>query len=221
MSAVLILLVLLFLAFALASTRRKRNAPEIYFPATTIQVPRSLFAPPTRQEIAALEAEEKRAKLLQRAQQSDLQTLSDAKADPALYNEILQALVNATTDLPALAKYIAERGDLRANAHLARALIHTWQITPTRTGLAHMLHIAALSDDPPTYLLAITTSKQKWEEGQLPSVSGKELAAAIEVEFWLMDVNARESGAGVALKRYVTEIRRTLNSAKQKNSANQ
>lgn len=219
MSAVLIVLVLLFIVLALASTRRKRNTSQEYLPAATMQVPRSLFAPPTKQEIAELEAEANRAELLQRASQGEFQTLNEARSNQSLYQEILQALVDKTADLSTLAKFIADQGDLRANVRLARVLIHDWQANPTRAGLAQLLHIAALSDDPETYWFAVESIKHAWDAGQLQSLSGKEIAAAIEVEFWLIAVAARESGAGVALQRYVTEIRRNMNSAKQKNSA--
>ena len=219
MSAVLIVLVLLFIVLALASTRRKRNTPQEYFPADTMQVPRNLFAPPTRQEIAELNAETKRAELLQRASLGEFQTLNEARSSQSLYQEILQALVDKTADLPTLAKFIADQGDLRANVRLARALIHDWQTNPTRSGLAQMLHIAALSDDPETYWAAVECVKHAWDAGQLQSLSGEEIAAAIEVEFWLIAVDVRESGAGLALKRYVTDLRRNLNSTVQKSSA--
>ncbi len=219
MSAVLIVLVLLFIILALARTRRKRNISQEYLPAATMQVPRSLFASPSKQEIAELEAETNRANLLQCASQGEFQTLNEARSSQPLYQEVLQALVEQSADLSTLAKFIAEQGDLRANVSLARALIQGWQANPTRSGIAQMLHIAALSDEPEIYWFAVETIQQAWNAGQLTSLSGGELAAVIEVEFWLIAVEARESGTGVALKHYVTEVRRKLNSAKQKSSA--
>ena len=93
---------------------------------------------------------------------------------------------------------------------LAKAYIKVWDQAPNRSDLAMMLHLAALSDNADVYWFAVDVAKQAWDEGRLAHVSPKELAAAIEVEYWLLATEARESGAGFVLKRYVASVRREL-----------
>lgn len=214
MSAILIVLVLLLLAVALASFLRNRQTSTEYLPPYNPGVPqissRSLFDAPSAAAIAEMNHEQLRANSLTRAGAGDTTVLVEAKADPALYNEVLTALVAHSNDVRAIALYLVQHDELRANATLAQALIKLWDAAPNRSDLATMLHLAALSDNADVYWLAVDVAKQAWDEGRLTQVSPKELAAAIEAQYWLLKTEARESGAGFVLKRYVANIRREL-----------
>lgn len=214
MSALLIVLVLLLLAVALAYSLRNRNASTEYLldssPGVPQISPRSLFDPPSAQALAEDKLEQLRANLLTRAGCGDYSVLDEAKANQTLYNEVLNALLTRDSDVREIASYILRHTELRANAQLAQALIQVWNQAPGRSELATMLHIAALSDNADVYWLAVDVARQAWDEGRLPQVSPKELAAAIEVEYWLLNTEARESGAGFVLQRYVANVRREL-----------
>lgn len=218
MSAILIVLVLLLLAVALASFFRNRPTITASLPhAGPAVLPvssRSLFDPPSAQRIAEIEREQLRANWLTRVSQGDLSVLVEAQADSALYNEVLTALVTQCNDVREIALYLSRHTELRANAQLAQAYIKLWEAAPNRNDLATLLHLAAVSDDADVYWLAVDVAKQAWEQGRLTQVSPSELAAAIEAQYWLMHIEARESGAGFVLKRYVASVRRELMMAK-------
>ncbi len=213
MSAILIVLVLLFIGIALAVTNRKRIATPEYLSQPRPLVPSSLFDSPSPHLRAEMEAEQLQAELLARARQGDVSVLDEARTNQALYHEVLTALLTHGSDVPALAAYVSRHVELRSNAHLAQAFIKHWDSSPNRNELATMLHVAALSDNADVYWLAVDVAKQAWDEGRLTQVSPKELAAAIEAEYWLMDAEARASGAGFVLKRFVADVRRDLRDA--------
>jgi hypothetical protein len=213
MSAILIVLVLLFLGIALAITNRKRIAITEYLPEPRPLVPSSLFDAPSPQMIAEMDSEELRTELLARARQGDVSVLDEARTNQALYHEVLTALLTHGSDVLELAAYVSRHVELRSNTHLAQSFIKYWDSSPNRSALATMLHLAALSDNADVYWLAVDVAKQAWDEGRLPQVSPKELAAAIEAEYWLMDAEARTSGAGFVLKRFVANVRRDLRDA--------
>ncbi|MBS1807929.1 MAG: hypothetical protein JST84_07040 [Acidobacteria bacterium] len=221
MSAILIVLVLLLFAVALATFLRNRSVSTEYLPYPSPGVPQissrslppSLFDPPSAQALADDKREQLRANLLTRVDLGDYAVLDETKADPSLYNEMLNALLARGHDVREIATYILRNAELRANTQFAQAFIKVWDQTPTRNDLASMLHLAALSDNADVYWLAVEVAKQAWDEGRLAYVTPKELAAAIEVEYWLLSADARESGAGFVLKRYVANVRRGLNTA--------
>lgn len=217
MSAILIVLVLLFIGIALAFTTRKRIATSEYLPEprplVPISLPSSLFDSPSPQLIAEMDAEKLREELLARARNGDVSVLDKAKTSQALYHEVLTALLTHGSDVAALAACITRNVELRANSQLAQAFIKHWDESPNRNELATMLHVAALSDNADVYWLAVDVAKQAWDEGRLSQVSPKELAAAIEAEYWLMEPEARSSGAGYVLKRFVANVRRELRDA--------
>jgi hypothetical protein len=213
MSAILIVLVLLVIGIALAITNRKRIAITEYLPEPRPLVPRSLFTSPSPQIIAEMEAEELRENLLTRARTGDVSVLAEAKTKKALYHEVLTALLTHGSDVPALAAYVSRHVELRTSTQLAQAFIKHWDSSPTRNELATMLHLAALSDNADVYWLAVDVAKQAWDEGRLTQVSPQELAAAIEAEYWLLEPEARASGSGYVLKRFVANVRRELRDA--------
>jgi hypothetical protein len=163
--------------------------------------------------IAEMDSEELRTELLARARQGDVSVLDEARTNQALYHEVLTALLTHGSDVLELAAYVSRHVELRSNTHLAQSFIKYWDSSPNRSALATMLHLAALSDNADVYWLAVDVAKQAWDEGRLPQVSPKELAAAIEAEYWLMDAEARTSGAGFVLKRFVANVRRDLRDA--------
>ncbi|MDQ3816666.1 MAG: hypothetical protein M3362_03115 [Acidobacteriota bacterium] len=161
-------------------------------------------------------AEEERQALLSRATKGDKRALDDANAknDAALYDEVLNLLIEGTgTDasLLALVSYIA-RSDahLRVNRHLAEKFIEVGKRSPDRNQAAKMLHVAALSDDASTYQSAIETVYQFWRDRKLKGVTATELRQLMESEFWLLSPAQRNSGAGFLLKRKLAHLRRTL-----------
>lgn len=210
MSAILIVLVLLFIGIALAFTTRKYIATSEYLPEPRPLVPSSLFDTPSPQMIAEMDAEELREQLLARARNGEFSVLHEAEPNPTLYHEVLSALLTHSSDVPALAAYVSRHVELRTSAQLAQAFIKHWDSSPNRNELATMLHVAALSDNADVYWLAVDIAKQAWDEGRLTNVSPKELAAAIEAEYWLMKPEARSSGTGYVLKRFVANVRREL-----------
>ena len=221
MSAIPIVLVLLLLAVALANFLRNRKTSTEYLPnpspgvpqISSRSLPRSLFDPPSAQALAEDQLAQLRANLRTRVEDGDYSVLDEAKANPTLYNEVLNALLARGSDVREMAVYISRNAELRANPPFAQAFIKVWDQTPKRSDLSLMLHLAALSDNADVYWFAVDVAKQAWAQGRLTQVSPKELAAAIEVEYWLLDTEARESGAGFVLKRYVANVRRELSGA--------
>ena len=190
-----------------------------------------LFGEKALKEAAAWElasgetlADEQRQALLSRAATGDKKALDDAsaKGDAALYDEVLNALVEqADTDasLLALVSYIA-RSDahLRVNSRLAEKFIESWKHAPDRNSTAKMLHIAALADDANIYQAAIETAYQFWRDQKLTGLSATELRQLMESEFWLLSPAQRNSGAGFLLKRKLAALRRKLAAERTVNS---
>ncbi len=207
MSAILMILVLLFLVVALAKSNHKHNFATEILPITFMNSA-SLFDPPSAQFIAEIESEKLREELLNRAKAGDFSALHDATKQQILYDEVLA--VFAKQDLFGTADYISRHDELRTNATFAEALLEAWQQMPTRHGVANLLHISALSDDAEIYFLAVKTILQTWREQKIPDVSGQELAAVIEAEYWLLTPAARETK--MALKDFLTQMRTELHS---------
>ena len=205
MSAILMILVLLFLVVALAKSNHKHNfATEIL--SVTFMNSTSLFDPPSAQFIAEIEAEKLREEILNRANAGDFSALHDATTQQILYDEVLA--VFAKLDLLATADYISRHDELRTNAPFTEALLEAWQQMPTRHGVAKLLHISALSDDAEIYFLAVEALRNAWREQKIPDISGQELAAVIEAEYWLLKPSTRETN--MALKDFLTQMRTEL-----------
>jgi len=169
-------------------------------------------------------ADEERQALLSRAAAGDKKALDDAsaKGDTALYDEVLNALVegaDSDASLLSLVSYIA-RSDARlcVNNHLAEKFIESWKTSPDRNSTAKMLHIAALADDASIYQAAIETAYQFWRDQKLTGLSATELRQLMESEFWLLSPAQRNSGAGFLLKRKLAALRRKLAAERTVNS---
>ena len=107
MSAIPIVLVLLLLAVALANFLRNRKTSTEYLPnpspgvpqISSRSLPRSLFDPPSAQALAEDQLAQLRANLRTRVEDGDYSVLDEAKANPTLYNEVLNALLARGSDV--------------------------------------------------------------------------------------------------------------------------
>jgi hypothetical protein len=135
--------------------------------------------------------------------------------DPALYIEVLNALVDKVQSAPqllSLVSYVTQH-ELAVSEKLALSLIESWKQAPNRNSTAKMLHIAALSDNAETLKTAVDVALRSWRNGNLPDVSAIELQALFNGEFWVLSSRTRSSGAGFLLKRTLVSARRELDAA--------
>jgi hypothetical protein len=179
--------------------------------------PRALFGSEQTdgsKELAAEQLQQTLAGIIQRANEGDKSVLNDAhlNAEPALYDQALNALVNCATTEPQLLSLVSyvTRTELPVNSELARAIFNSWRRSPDRGSTAKALHIVALANDVSLYSQAVETAMDFWREGKLSNTGPEELRALLEGEFWLLSSNARSSGAGFLLKRTLASARREL-----------
>lgn len=226
MSVLFIVTVLLLAAVAYRIFRKQQElnsyrAERELYPSQ----PRSLFdqTPDTGEverqaaEDVARVADELRTSLLTRAAEGDYTALADATraGDKSLYGAVLAESLdwaNASEDnLYALASFVAsDTGELRGSAELARAYQQIWERAPDRAGVARLLHLAALSDDPETFGAAVTAAARALHEGRLTNLAGEDLRALAESEFWVLSTESRTSGAGFVLKQRLASLRQEL-----------
>jgi hypothetical protein len=188
--------------------------------------PRSLFEPhddvaealtlsDTKKELEAA-ASERAAELRRRALMGDKAALLDThrSGEAELYQETLDALVGHAGDsaeaISALASYIIESDQLRANASLTEAMVKVWGAAPDLASTARMLHVAALSGDAAVFEKAVETAFQFWQEGKLSQVMAENLYALFESEYWVLAPDAVRSGDGFTLRHKLAEMRRQL-----------
>jgi hypothetical protein len=198
------------------------------FEAETLRLPppdsRGLFGGANADETTLapnLRAAEDLSALTERARNDDKTALQDATTygDEKLYDEILNCLVERADSDPkllSLVSYVVGH-DLRVNKNLAGAIMESWKQAPDRASTAKMLHIAALSDDLPTYQAAVEAALQFWRDGRLLSVSPTELRSLFDGEFWVLSSGTRRTGAGFMLKRTLARARRELETAARVN----
>ena len=190
--------------------------------------PRSLFADTQQALDASARAlpeqpahgyVQQRAAFLTRVASDDLSVLADAHGarDAALYRLVLNGLVEraAKSDerLRALVSYVGGQAALRGSVELAEVYSAVWQETPDRATTATMLHLAALSDDADTFRKAAEIASLFWQNGQLAQLTGEELRALIDGEFWVLSADARRTGAGFMLKQRLNDLRTELSAA--------
>jgi hypothetical protein len=225
MLTVFIILLILIAAGAFAISRRNRNSlsesKEYILPAPTDFA--GLFDRQNAKQFAAeeqasLEAK-RRAELLERARQFDLQALTEARADARLYHEVLHELITQSFDsqdnLQRLVGHLSQSKELRSNVRLAEMMIEAWKNSPDNKTTAQMLHLAALSDDASLLQCAIELTFDSWKKGLLPKLSAKDFLAVAESEYWVLAPEARRSGAGFILKNSLAELRRRLAAARR------
>jgi hypothetical protein len=177
---------------------------------------RRLSAAPAATE-PSHDREEFRLTLLARAAAGDLTALADAHRDgnPALYRSALAEALDWAKDseenLQTLASFIAsDAGKLRGSGELARAYLKIWEQSPDRATTARLLHLAALSDDADTFGDAVGATASALREGRLASLTGEELRALAESEFWVLSSESRTTGAGFVLKQRLASLRQEL-----------
>jgi hypothetical protein len=156
-----------------------------------------------------------RANLIDRARAGDLTTLSETH--PPVYSEVLDALIDSASDnherFRTLVSHISKSNGLRGNKQLAEHLMASWETAeaaPDRRSTIEMMHIAALSDDAVVYQHAVELVIAHWQRGKLIEFSPIELIELFDSQFWILAPEARRGGAGFALKRKLTGVRREL-----------
>ncbi|HEV2764778.1 MAG TPA: hypothetical protein VGV38_17490, partial [Pyrinomonadaceae bacterium] len=113
-------------------------------------------------------------------------------------------------NLHALASFVASDSELRGSRALADAYRKLWERAPDRATTARLLHLAALSDDAETFGDAVTAAARALREGRLTNLSGEDLRALAESEFWVLSNESRTTGAGFVLKQRLASLRQEL-----------
>ena len=161
-----------------------------------------------------------RRKLIERAKAGDLAALSEASStrNAESYAETLNALIEwasaSQENLAALVSHVSKSIELRANKQLAQLLIQMWKKAPDRRSTTQVIYIAALSDDPETYELAVESTLELWRLRELPWFTPGELAELLVSQYWVIAPEARRGGPGFALKHRLLNIRRELETAR-------
>lgn len=162
--------------------------------------------------IAQIEAA--RERLLTRAAEGDLYALNEAheRGEANLYYQVLQTLIvkaDGQPQLQQIAQHIINSRTLRPSREFATVIIARWQAAVDQLSVINLLHLAALSNDAPTFERAVTAAREQWRAGKLP-LPAKDLATAVESSYWLLANEARESGSGFVLKQLIADLRREL-----------
>ncbi|CAN5182393.1 hypothetical protein BH18ACI2_BH18ACI2_08670 [soil metagenome] len=206
----LFIIVLILLAATAYSIYRSQRA---VFPAEPEQLPATMNPPRLFDEQQAIandsldpaemrehESNEQRASLLSRAAAGDLSTLIEAQQadDRELYRETLRTLVEqgveSDDDLRALARYIAQSSDLRADESLVVAYAALWRQSPDREMMTVLLRLAALSDDAAAFQKTVDEIVNEWQAGRIANLTAANLRSLIESEYWVLSSAARRAG---------------------------
>lgn len=160
---------------------------------------------------------QRQVQLRTRAMEGDKTVLKEAGegAHPELYKELLDSLVAAADSEPkllGLISYVTSHS-LHVNRNLAERFIQSWRSTPDRDSTTKMLHVAALSDDAEIYNVAVEEAVRAWRQRHITGMSGLELRAVLDGEFWILSTRTRNSGPGFLLKRTLANARRELDAA--------
>jgi hypothetical protein len=219
-NTMLLILIILIIAFAGAAAlafavyHQNRALPDAPAHPELPREPVTLFANDWSEPAArATPPAPHRSLLIERARQGDLTTLAEARNDAPLYQEILNALIDACErqgNTAALVRHIVKSDDLRGNVRLAERVIAAWQAAPDRHSTVDLLHVAALADDANTYGRAVDLAVAAFKNGRLNTFSADELLALLESQLWVLALDAQRGGAGFALKQRLAEVRRDL-----------
>lgn len=161
--------------------------------------------------------------LLERAASGDFATLTEAHGAriAGLESKVLDALVaDAASDssgkrLFRLVEAISASDELRGNISLAEAVRALWRKSPDRALTSTLLRAAALSDSASCFEETIEEVFRAWHNGALRGLTGRDLRALAESEYWLLGAEARRSGAGFMLKEKLAALRRSVPESKQ------
>lgn len=222
----LLILIILIIAFAGAAAlvfavyHQNRALPDREARAELPREPAMLFGEKTSDEDAgSAAAANDRAAILARAAQGELATLGEAHKNARLYDEVLNALIDAFDrqgNIAGLVRHIADSDDLRGNVRLAERVIAAWQSAPDRRSTVNMLHVAALADQASTYRRAVDLAVAAFKNGRLNSFSIDDFFDLLESQFWVLATEARCGGDGFALKKRLAEVGRELAAASVK-----
>ncbi|MFN2595898.1 MAG: hypothetical protein ABR563_01775 [Pyrinomonadaceae bacterium] len=186
--------------------------------------PHSLFDEAHAEEArgaAAQEAQKKtdeaaRGALLARAAQGDFGALNEAASlrDDAFYGAALAQALKWAGESPerwqSLVEHLSTGRDLRGSVEVSRRFVGEWERSPDWASTTRALHLAALSDDAAEFSLVAGTAARLLREGRLGAMTGDELFALVESQFWLMSPAARTSGAAFVFKQKLAALRAGL-----------
>ena len=217
----LFMLIILVIAFAAAALvfavyRQNRALPSSESRAELPREAVSLFADGDAEANPEAEPSTGNPALIARAMEGDLTTLTEARRQPALYDDVLNALIDwgeRQRDLTTLVRHIARSDDLRGNVGLAERVIAAWVTAPDRRSTVEMLHLAALADDANIYRRAVDLVVAAFKDGRLKTFSADELSALVESQMWVLASDAQRGGDGFTLKQRLAEARRELAAA--------
>ncbi len=200
-------------------SRRKSLPPH---PQETFNSPsnyRSLFAP-DEEELRLWQSEqdekelaerqnELRQNLFQRATESDLNSLLEAKTfgNLQLYDEVFQILLQ--NDADKLADFVTRNG-LTANADLVELSTKKLSENPTLDNLLKSVHLSALTNSAEIFLQVLETTNELYKAKRLNEISGEKLLEIFDSHYWLLASDARVSGAGYLLKEQMASVRREI-----------
>ena len=222
---ILLFLFLVIISATVASiaffVNRRKSLPPIpsqdsFNPPTNY---RSLFAPDEDElRVWQKEQDEKelterrselRQNLLQRAEESDFNSLLEAKVfgDSRLYDEVFQILMR--NDADKLADFVKSNG-LTANADLVELSAKKLSENPTLDNLLKLVHLSALTNSAEIFLQVLETTNELYKQKRLNKISGEKLIEILESHYWSLASEARVSGAGYLLKEKLTSMRREI-----------
>lgn len=218
----LFMLIILVIAFAAAAAlvfavyRQNRALPSAQSRAELPREAVSLFADDATEANPEADPSTVSAALIARAAGGDLTALTEARQQPSLYDDVLNALIDCGErqgNLAMLVRHIARSDDLRGNVRLAERVITAWQAAPDRRSTVEMLHLAALADDANVYHRAVDLVVAAFKDGRLKTFSADELSALVESQMWVLASDAQRGGDGFTLKQRLAEARRELAAA--------
>jgi hypothetical protein len=218
----LFMLIILVIAFAGAAAlvfavyRQNRALPSVERRAELPRQAVSLFADDATEANPDVNPSITAAGLMARAAKGDLATLAEAGQPPAVYDDVLNALIDwgeRQGNLTMLVRHIARSDGLRGNVRLAERVIAAWATAPDRRSTVEMLHLAALADDANTYRRAVDLAVEAFKAGRLEMFSADELMALVESQMWVLATEAQRGGDGFTLKQRLAEARRELAAA--------
>jgi hypothetical protein len=225
----ILLLAVVTFAIQLWNRRARPKEPDFFPEPTGFD---GLFAEQHAEEMKLLAqaeaercAQEERLRLLDRAAEGDKITLDESRArgDDEFYSEILQTLVERAEGdeeaLRSIAEYIVDSRALRSSGEFAATMIERWSEKPDRLSFAGALHLAGLSDDAAVFRRAVEVALKFFREGRFPRISAEDFIATVESSYWLIDAEARNSGAGFFLKRLIVDVRRELAAASRRSDS--
>lgn len=219
---ILILIILFFVSAAVASitfllNRRKALQPpppqETFNPSPNY---RSLFAPDEEElkvwqkeqdeKESATKQTELRENLLRRAENSDYNSLLEAKVfgDAHLYDEVFQILLQ--NDADKLIDFVT-RNSLTANAGLVELSAKKLSENPTPDNLTKYVKLAVLTNSSEIFLQVLETTSALYKQKRLNEISGEKLIETLDSHYWSLASAVRVSDKGYLLKEKMADIR--------------